>query len=161
MSGESAGGHLALAAGMIPTSAGMTNICAGGGFNASENEVPKVAAIINWYGITDVNDMLAGPNVRSYAVQWLGSRANRDAIARSVSPLTYVRAGLPPILSIQGDADPIVPYSQNTRLRDALTKAGVVNQLLTIPGGGHGNFKPEERTKAYQTIREFLSTHGL
>ena len=54
--------------------------------------------------------------------------------------MTYVRAGLPPILSIQGDADPIVPYSQNTRLRDALTKAGHANELVTIPGGGHGNF---------------------
>jgi len=43
--------------------------------------VPKVAAIINWYGITDLNDMLAGPNTRSYAVQWLGSVPNRDAVA--------------------------------------------------------------------------------
>src|SRR4029077_4243389 len=115
----------------------------------------------NWYGITDLSDMLAGPNLRSYAVQWLGSSANPDAVAKSVSPLTYVRAGLPPILSIQGDADPIVPYSQNVRLRDALTKAGVANELFTIPGGGHGNFKPEERTRAYQKIREFLEKSGL
>ena len=79
--------------------------------------MPKVAAIINWYGITDVNDMLSGPNARAYAVQWLGSPPNREAIAKSVSPLTYVRADLPPILSIQGDADPIVPYSQNVRLQ--------------------------------------------
>jgi dipeptidyl aminopeptidase/acylaminoacyl peptidase len=45
-------------------------------------------------------------------------------------------------MSIQGDADPIVPYSNSTRLRDALTSAGVPNELVTIPGGGHGNFKP-------------------
>lgn len=161
VSGESAGGHLALAAGMIPATAGFTNVCAGGGFATSDNAVPKVAAIINWYGITDLNDMLAGANVRSYAVQWLGSSADRDAVAKSVSPLTYVRAGLPPILSIQGDADPIVPYSQNVRLRDALTKAGASNELVTVPGGGHGNFRPEERTKIYVKIREFLSRSGL
>jgi acetyl esterase/lipase len=161
VSGESAGGHLALTTGMIPTSAGFTNICAGGGFAGSETTVPKVAAIINWYGITDLNDMLAGQNTRSYAVQWLGSVPNRDAVAKSVSPLTYVRADLPPILSIQGDADPIVPFSQNVRLRDALVKAGVKTELLPIPGGGHGNFKPEERTKAYQKIREFLAANGL
>ena len=65
------------------------------------------------------------------------------------------------ILSIQGDADPIVPYSQNVRLRDALTKAGAVNELFTVPGGGHGNFKAEERTKIYVKIREFLSKNGL
>lgn len=161
VSGESAGGHLALAAGMIPASAGFTNVCAGGGFTASDASVPKVAAIINWYGITDLNDMLAGPNARAYAVQWLGALSNRDAVAKSVSPLTYVRAGLPPILSIQGDADPIVPFSQNVRLNDALKKAGASSELLPIPGGGHGNFKPDERTKAYTKIREFLKANGL
>src|SRR5918911_1114183 len=56
VSGESAGGHLALAVGMIPASAGFTNLCAGGGFTASDTSLPKVAAIINWYGITDVAD---------------------------------------------------------------------------------------------------------
>jgi acetyl esterase/lipase len=161
VSGESAGGHLALAAGMIPESAGLTRSCAGGGFAGSESGVPKVAAIINWYGITDVADMLGGANARSYAVQWVGASSRGEDIAKSVSPLTYVRAGLPPILSIQGDADPIVPYSQNVRLRDALTKAGAVNELFTVPGGGHGNFKPEERTKIYVKIREFLAKHGL
>src|SRR5262245_42803417 len=161
VSGESAGGHLALAVGMTPSTAGLASICAGGGFQGNETNVPKVAAIINWYGITDVNDMLAGPNARSYAVQWVGSGKNRDDVAKAVSPMTYVRAGLPPILSIQGDADPIVPYSQNTRLRDALTKAGATNELFTIPGGGHGNFKPEERTRAYAKIREFLAKSGL
>ncbi len=161
VSGESAGGHLALAVGMIPATAGFTNLCAGGGFTGSDTSLPKVAAIINWFGITDVNDMLAGPNVRSYAVQWLGSGANRDAVAKSVSPITYVRADLPPILSIQGDADPIVPYTQNVRLLDALKKAGAKADLFTIPGGGHGNFKPDERSKAYARIREFLSANGL
>jgi acetyl esterase/lipase len=161
VSGESAGGHLALATGMIPTSAGFTNICAGGGFTGSDAAVPRVAAIINWYGITDLNDMLSGPNMRSYAVQWLGSMPNRDAVAKSVSPITYVRADLPPILSIQGDADRIVPYSQNVRMRDALVKVGAKAELLPIPGGGHGNFKPEERTRAYMKIREFLAVNGL
>ena len=161
VSGESAGGHLALAAGMIPASAGFTSLCAGGGFTASDVSVPKVAAIINWYGITDLNDMLDGPNARAYAVQWLGSLPNRDAVAKSVSPLTYVRTGLPPILSIQGDADPIVPFSQNVRLNDALKKAGASSELFAIPGGGHGNFKPDERTKAYTKIREFLKANGL
>jgi dipeptidyl aminopeptidase/acylaminoacyl peptidase len=146
---------------MIPSAAGLASICAGGSFTGNDVTVPKVAAIINWYGITDVNDLLAGPNARAYAVQWIGSRRDRDEIARAMSPLTYVRAGLPPILTIQGDADPIVPYSQNTRLRDALTKVGTPNELFTIPGGGHGNFKPEQRTQAYMKIHEFLVKNGL
>lgn len=161
VSGESAGGHLALAAGMIPETAGFTRACAGGGFAASDAAVPKVAAIINWYGITDVAEMLGGPNARSYAVQWLGAAANRDELARSVSPMKYVGANLPPILNIQGDADKIVPYTQNVRFNEALIKAGAKSELFTIPGGGHGNFKPEERTKIYLKIREFLATNGL
>ena len=161
VSGESAGGHLALAVGMVPEDAGFTRACAGGGFRAVETAVPKVAAIINWYGITDVAEMLGGANARSYAVQWLGASDNRDEVARSVSPLTYVRSGLPPILSIQGDEDPIVPYSQNVRLHDALTKAGVANELFTVAGAGHGNFKPDERTEIYLKIGEFLTKNGL
>lgn len=82
VSGESAGGHLSLTTGMIPASAGFTNLCAGGGFTGSDTSVPKVAAIINWYGITDLNDMLTGANARAYAVQWLGSAPNRDAVDR-------------------------------------------------------------------------------
>jgi acetyl esterase/lipase len=161
VSGDSAGGHLALTTGMIPESEGFARLCQGGGPLGAELPLPKVAAIINWYGITDVADLLDGPNRRTYAVQWFGSMPNREAIARRVSPLTYVRAGLPPVLSIQGDADPVVPYEHSLRLRDALTKAGVPNELFTVPGGGHGNFKPEERTRIYSKIREFLARNGL
>lgn len=161
LSGESAGGHLALLAGMAPPSAGFTTACAGGGFAGNEVAVPKVAGIINWYGITDVAEMLDGANARSYAVQWVGGMAGRDAVAKGVSPMTYVRADLPPILSIQGDADPIVPYSQNVKFRDAVAKAGAKIELFTVPGGGHGNFKADERIKIFSKIREFLAGHGL
>ncbi|MGE3704504.1 MAG: alpha/beta hydrolase fold domain-containing protein [Vicinamibacterales bacterium] len=161
VSGESAGGHLALMAGMATVESGLTNICSGGGFQGYENSVPKVAAIINWYGITDLTDMVTGGAKRSYAVQWVGGDHARDAVAKLVSPMTYVRAGLPPILSIQGDADPIVPYAQNVKLHEALTKAGVTNELFTIPAGGHGNFKPDERSKIFAKIREFLGKNKV
>jgi dipeptidyl aminopeptidase/acylaminoacyl peptidase len=85
----------------------------------------------------------------------------KEEIARRVSPLTYVTPGLPPILTIHGDADPTVPYTHAVRLHEALSKAGVTNQLLTIPGGRHGGFTPEERTKIFQTIQDFLTKNGL
>jgi acetyl esterase/lipase len=154
VSGDSAGGHLALTTGMIPESAGLDRECPG-------VPLPKVAAIIDWYGITDVVDLLDGPNRKTYAVQWLGSLPNREEIARRVSPLTYVRPGLPPVLSIQGDADPTVPYHHSVMLQEALEKAGVQHQLVTIPGGKHGNFTPEERTRIYIAIHEFLAKNGL
>lgn len=154
VTGNSAGGHLALTTGMIPASAGLDRQCPG-------PEPLKVAAIVNWYGITDVADLLDGPNMRSYAVTWLGSRENRKEIAARVSPMTYVRPGLPPILSIQGDADPTVPYMHSVKLHAALEKAGVPNKLITVPGGLHGNFKPEEYPHLYTEIHEFLAQHGL
>ena len=154
VTGESAGGHLALTTGMIPASAGLDNECTG-------PRVPRVAAVINWFGITDVNDVIDGPNRRDIAATWLAGLPNREEVAKRLSPLTYVRAGLPPILTIHGDADPTVPYPEAVRLHEALTKAGVTNQLLTIPGGKHGNFTPEERTKIFLTIREFLSKNGI
>ena len=154
VSGDSAGGHLALTTGMIPESAGLDRQCPGA-------PLPKVAAIIDWYGITDVVDLLDGPNRKAYAVQWLGSLPNREEIARRVSPLTYMVPGLPPVLSIQGDADPTVPYSHSVRLQEALDKVGVAHQLVTIPGGKHGNFTPEERTTIYLAIHQFLAQNGL
>ncbi len=158
VSGDSAGGHLALMTGMTPENAGLDRQCPS---SSSDAALPKVAAIVNWYGITDVADLLDGPNRKAYAVAWLGSVPNREEIAQRVSPLTYVRPGLPPILTVQGDADPTVPYSHSLRLRNALNKAGVPNELVTIPGGKHGQFTPEERVRIYSAVRAFLEKHGL
>ena len=154
VSGGSAGGHLALTTGMIPESAGLDRECPG-------VPLPKVAAIVNFYGITDVEDLLDGPNRKSYAVAWLGSSPERNALARRLSPLTYVRAGLPPILTIHGDADPTVPYQHAVRLQKALEEVGVPHQLVTVPGGKHGGFNVEERTKIYAAIHESLAKYGL
>jgi len=156
VSGGSAGGHLALTTGMLPASAGLDRQCPG-------PDNLKVAAIVNWYGISDVNELLDGPNMRAYAVTWLGSAADRDQIAKRVSPLTYVRPGLPPVLTIHGDADPTVPYTQSVRLHKALGDAGVPNELMTMPGGKHGFdcCAPTERVQAYTKIREFLVRHHV
>jgi dipeptidyl aminopeptidase/acylaminoacyl peptidase len=54
-----------------------------------------------------------------------------------------------------------VPYNHAVRLHEALAKAGVANQLLTIPGGKHGGFSPDERTRIFTVIREFLANNGL
>ena len=154
LTGHSAGGRLALTTGMLPASAGLDRQCPG-------KEELKAAAIVNWLGITDVMDVLEGPNQKQYAVQWLGSQPNREEIAKRVSPLIYVRPGLPPILTVHGDADPTVPYSQAVRLHQAPDRAGVPNKLLTVPGGGHWRFTAEQDAKLYADIREFLARHNL
>jgi acetyl esterase/lipase len=183
VTGESAGGHLALAMGVIPENAVSTSAdCAGaatpvrgGAAGAAARgatpaaapgpvilpPMPKIAAVINWFGITDVPDVIDGANSQPAAVRWFGDLPNKMEIAKKVSPLTYVRSGLPPILTVHGDADPTVPYPEAVKLHQELAKVNVPNQLVTIPGGKHGNFTAEERVKIYTTIREFLAKNGL
>jgi acetyl esterase/lipase len=166
VSGASAGGHLALTTAMIPTTAGFERQCANdddpsGGAGPWPNRRANVAAVINWFGITDVSALTDGPGARAYAVTWLGNQPNRAEIARSVSPLTYVRPNLPPVLTIHGDRDTYVPYEQALRLHQALDRAGVTNQLLTIPGKGHGDFTLEEDLQIWSVVRSFLLRAGV
>ncbi len=152
LSGQSAGGHLALLTAVASDAAGLDNQCPG--------EALKVAAVVNWYGITDFSVLMNDPS-RTYAISWLGAQPNRKDIATLVSPLTYARAGLPPIITVQGDGDPTVPYDQNVRLHEALKKNNVPNELVTISAKTHGNFAPNEYVMAFGKIRDFLTTHGV
>jgi acetyl esterase/lipase len=152
VTGHSAGGHLSLTTGMLSPDAGLDVECPG-------DEILKVAVIINWFGISDVNDVLQGSNKKNYAEEWLGNLPNKAEIAKRTSPLTYVSKDNPPVISIHGDADGVVPYQNSVRLHEALTKAGVPNQLVTIKGGGHGNFSDTETLYAYDQIWAFLDAH--
>lgn len=156
VTGTSAGGHLALTTGMLTQAAGFDDRCPTPAGSGVADDDPKVAAIVNWFGITDVWDVVQGANVRGYGVRWFAGVENKAEVARRASPMTYVRPGLPPIITIHGDADPTVPYAQAVTLRDALAKAGVTTELVTIPGGGHGNFVAPQRDRAWTAIRAFL-----
>jgi BD-FAE len=92
VTGHSAGGHLALTTGMLLESDGLDNNCP---LNPGE-AAPRVAAIVNWFGPTDVNDLIQGPNTKNYAQMWLGSLLKKEEIARESSPQTYVRKQNPP-----------------------------------------------------------------
>lgn len=154
-SGQSAGGHLALTLGMLDKE-GYDRGCPAG-------TTPRVAAVINWFGVTDVKDSISGPNKSDTALRWFGNmpEAQAVALAERLSPLKHVRNDLPPILTIQGDADAVVPYAQGVALNAALDKTNVKHGMLTIPGGGHGRFTAAERAKIYETINAFLKDNGI
>jgi acetyl esterase/lipase len=154
LTGHSAGGHLSLITAMLPEKTPLDNRCYG-------DEKINVAAVINWYGITDVNDLIQGANLKNYAVMWMGSQPNAPEIARSVSPLSHVRTGLPPILTIHGDKDDVVPYSHATRLKEALDKAKVTNSLVTVKNGGHGMFPQTDYVTAFDEIWKFLRENKI
>jgi acetyl esterase/lipase len=154
LNGHSAGGHLSLMTGMLTPGAGFDNECPG-------TEKLRVAAIVNFYGITDVADLLAGPDQRTYAVMWFGSLRDRFDLARQLSPLTYVRSGLPPVFTAHGDADDVVPYQHAVRLHQALDAAGVANQLYTVKGGKHGGWSEEQNLEVQSAVFAFLREHGV
>jgi acetyl esterase/lipase len=168
VAGHSAGGYLALMTGMLTPADNFDKACTRLPADWREGKIRdvKVAAIVNFYGITDFADLLDGANTRNFAVRWFGDLPNRMELARQVSPLNLVRAGVPPIITIAGDKDPIVPYQHQIRLHEALTRAGIPNQLVTIQGGGHGSTQPfawnrEQNLKAQEEIFEFLEKRGI
>lgn len=159
LTGHSAGGHLSLITGMLPDKTPLDNRCYA---DEKYGDVKmKVAAIVNWFGITDVNDIIQGENLKNYGVMWMGSLPNAGEIAKQVSPLSYVRSDSPPIITMHGDKDDVVPYSHATRLRDALDKAKVPNKLVTVKDGGHGQFKQSDYVMAFDEIWKFLKENKV
>ncbi|MBV6433953.1 MAG: Acetyl esterase [Bryobacteraceae bacterium] len=147
VTGGSAGGHLALMVGLTPKKAKL-------------GKPAKVAAVVNFYGITDVADQLSGPNMRKYAVTWVPESPERLLLARRVSPMSYVRRGLPPVLTVHGDADPTVPYEHGVKLTKALVGVGVKAEMISVPGGKHG-FPKEKLDELYPQIWQFLERCGV
>ena len=164
LTGGSAGGHLALITGMLPPGNPFDHQCATDNStrwkDGTESPV-RVAAIVNWFGITDVAELLDGPDAKHYAIEWFGSMDNRAELARQVSPLSYVRPGLPPIITLHGDRDNIVPYTQAVRLHAALEKSGVPHQLVTVSGAGHGGYSRQQLLNCFAAIKGFLRKHNI
>ena len=157
IAGESAGGHLAMTTGMIPESAGLDRECPG-------VPLPKVAAVISWFGVGDMEKLLHQDNLppgRDDAVAWFGSMPNREEVARRVSPLHYIRKDGPPVFLIAGDADPILDYHQSTVMHQALQKAGEPTAIHIVPGGLHGHFTPDQQVQIYGEILDFLKSTGI
>ena len=151
VSGDSAGGHLALMVGLTPGQAKL-------------GAVAKVAAVVNFYGITDVGDVLEGANMRAYAVGWIpDSMTDRREMARRVSPQTWVRKKLPPTLTIHGGEDPAVPYEHGVTFVKMMRDVGNDAELYSVPKGKHGDFlkDPVEGPMVWSAIWEFLGRRGL
>jgi acetyl esterase/lipase len=174
--GESAGGHLALMAGYAPAS-----------FNPSGcTDQPKVAAVLDFLGPTNLAEGLNERGSSDFTHQWLGmdmptppypATAPADgtkpsvkwsqpdekllARAREMSPMTYIRPGLPPTFIVYGDVDRTVDPTQDTQLKAALDAAGVPNGIDRVAGRGHGGFSKEENDHSKLLCLRFLHQQGI
>jgi acetyl esterase/lipase len=110
--GESTGGHLALMTGMLPPNSDLDSLCRG-------SEPLRMAAIINWFGISDIED--SAKRADGATRSWIGNGPARDALVKAVSPVRMCDRGGPPVLTIHADHDPVVPHAQSERLHKAPT----------------------------------------
>lgn len=93
--------------------------------------------------------------------RWPEPDAKSLELAKSVSPMTYIRPGLPPTFIVNGDHDTTYHPSQSSQLKAALDSAGVPNGEDLVIGGGHGNFSREENEKAWLLCLRFLKANGV
>ncbi len=139
--GESAGGHLAALAGVLPD-----------GPVASEGANPavsvpdpsevssRVQAVVDFYGPTDLlTEYRDQPDGRSYLASFLGGSPDRiPGRYEAASPIRHVTPDDPPMYIIQGTADRIVAPDQSSNFASALRDAGVPVELTILPGAAHG-----------------------
>ncbi len=153
--GLSSGGHLALLLGLTSPSDGFE----GSGGHAEYSS--QVCVVVNVYGPTDLTQTNWSGPLENVLRDLLGSdRSTQPEAYRIASPLRYVHKGAPPILTIHGTNDLIVPYQQAESLDTALHGVGAVSQVESFPGAGHGEtWGPEEFRRYESATLEFLDKH--
>lgn len=151
VTGGSAGGHLALMTAFLDES--FDGAC------GIEGPAPKPLAVVNYYGASDMTTLLK--SAKPHYLKFFSGPGDPMETARRISPLTWVRSGLPPVLTLHGDADQTLPIEHALRLHEALTNVGVPNELVTIKGGAHGRhtWTDQDTLLVQQRIELFLGRH--
>jgi acetyl esterase/lipase len=129
--GASAGGHLVALLGTSDEQAGWDT-------GEYSEYTSRVQAVIDMSGPTDMTRKFPNPEIAMLALVAFGD----DEMVKS-SPITHVTSDDPPFLIIHGDKDGVIPVEQSQLFYDALTKAGVVAQLVIVKNGDHGLTAPD------------------
>jgi acetyl esterase/lipase len=152
VSGESAGGHLALISGFLNSIPGSHKYYSGDSL--------KIRAVVNWFGITDIKGVdkffkQKGED-SNYASIWVGDPKRMDSISKSFSPVNRITSSSPPVITIHGQHDSVVPYELAVTFHELLNEAGIKNELVLIPAGKHLGFTDKEFQYVYSRIFDFL-----
>jgi len=122
--GFSSGAHLALLAALAPPDAVSGPQC-------------RARAVLSFWGVTDVADLLSGENERAFARRWLPESPGRLELARRLSPMQYDAAGAPALCAAHSVHDDIVPFAHSERLVDRFLQARVPARLTRLSHRGH------------------------
>jgi acetyl esterase/lipase len=132
--GFSAGGHLASLLGLS------NNNAVKDFYQNGKRPRFKIKLVLDFYGpsnfpaITGVDSK----NPKSPISILLGGvLPDRIQLAKKASPVTYIDKNDPPFLIVQGEKDESVNPNQSITLHDLLTKAGIKNELIIVPGAPH------------------------
>ena len=152
--GFSAGGHLASLAG-LSLNDGVEDFFAPG----STRDF-TIKAVVDFYGPTELVLFPGADDPESPESLLLGAPPlRRPDLARVASPITYVDAGDPPFLIIQGEKDESVDPRQSRLLSAWLTVRGVDNEMYIVPGAPHYGEAfdaPEVRSRVIAFLRRHL-----
>jgi len=152
ISGGSAGGHLALITGLLNSIPDSHDCYVGNHLN--------IKAIVNWFGITDIakveNYLRTNKPEWNYAGSWIDGLERVDSISAFYSPVKNVSSETPPIITLHGELDEVVPYDQAITLHNLLDEAGIKNELVSDPKGKHGGFSEKQFKHSYSRIFQFL-----
>ncbi len=159
IAGGSAGAQLALITAMLDST--FDAPCASSASSSVKPPVPPPAlGVLNYYGPTDMQ--MVYNTRRPHYLKLFRGIENPLELAKRISPLSWVRPGVPPVLTIHGDADEQVPIRHATELHKLLDKAGVENELVTVPGGVHGRqfWTDAELLRVQRRVEAFLRRHA-
>lgn len=160
--GRGAGGQLAMMSGMTNQAQDMA------GFLGPYTHIRSdVSAVVNYAGISDINSLLEQESALDRAAgnapeaKLIGGNVqDNNDIASAASAVHYIRNGAPPLLTVHGTEDNIVPYQQALDFHQRLQDAEVEEYLLSVPGAGHPDAEhlklPAHWAEADNRARHFL-----
>jgi acetyl esterase/lipase len=153
VTGGSAGGHLALLVGLTGVEAKLE------GRHGHPDASSRVQAVVNVYGPTEMASLHATSSVSWIFRLFLGGTPQQVPDRyQEASPTTYASAEDPPVLTIHGDRDRLVPLQQAHLLDQKLKAAGAPHTLLVLPGQGHG-FRGQAQQRAAEAKWRFFKKH--
>ena len=153
VSGISAGGAMALFAGTISPSSPLALDC-GSGDQFGELPVPRV--IVNWFGPSNLVDLIEGPHRQTQVAAWFENVPDRLGVANALSPVMYIHAAVPPVITIHGERDESIPFAQSVALHHVLTGNHTPNRLVKIRAG-HGDLTPAQAAYCYNEVFAFIN----
>jgi len=152
--GGSAGGHLTL----------MTALAAardGGAY-------PQVKACVPYYplchfgGVELYPELMAGVSYGApgkFTDMLGGAAESQRALADYLSPINHLRVGMPNVLLLHGDADPVLPVASARAFAAKAKAMGAPLTYVEVAGGNHGFRTADDPTVAeiIGRVRRFLA----